>query len=102
MISLPWLSLAGPRWQVSCNRHRIQVAGNDDPLRAAELGSGEDHIAVSPHIQVAVPLERLLHQSAISVSLPLTDSTSINARSSWTTSPSMSRGEDTSGTLQRR
>ena len=41
-------------------------------------------------------------KSAISVSLPLTDSTSINARSSWTTSPSMSRGEDTSGTLQRR
>jgi hypothetical protein len=38
------------------------VAGNDDPLGAAKLGSGEDHIAVSQHIQVAIPLERLLHK----------------------------------------
>src|SRR4029453_7616699 len=53
--------VGSPRRQVASNRHGVQVASNDNSLRAVELGSGDNHIPVSQHIQLTIRLEGLLH-----------------------------------------
>ena len=41
--------------------HRIQVPGQDDPLGAAQVGAGDDRVAVADQLQLRDGAEGMLH-----------------------------------------
>ena len=40
--------------------NRVEVAGDDDPLRAAQVGTGDDGVAMAQDLQVRQPAQGLL------------------------------------------
>ena len=47
-----------PGREVVVERHRVEVAGDHDPLAAAEVGARDDGVAVPAHGEVVVRRER--------------------------------------------
>ena len=82
--------------QVVVDRHRVEVAGDHDPLAAAEVGAGDDGVAVPAHREVAERRSAASTASAIACSFRLTDSMSTSCTVRSTASAVRSR----SGTRQ--
>ena len=71
--------------QVVVDRDGVDVARDHDPLCAAEVGAGDDRVAVADHLEVREPASAASIASASSASLPDTDSMS----TSWRVSSSV-------------
>ena len=68
-----------PRRQVVGDRHGVQVPGQHHPLRPAELGAGQHHVALALHRQAGQGRSAASTASASSASSPDTDSMSTSA-----------------------